>query len=350
VAEREQNRSVFELRPMNLADILDAIVRIYRRNFWQLIGICAVVLAPLGVLQVVASTEIFSLAMAEPSGGLPDIFSGVGLTGLVVYVLVLVLTTPLMQAAVAKAVAEQYLGSRTSIKAVYRFALRKWWTLLWVIFVAGLIYGGIVVVSVLPLGAVVGMMATGAGDNVALIVIGVLLLLLAMLAVTVASVYVGVKLMFCALAVVLEDAGVMEALRRSWDLSTSHFWRVAGTMGLLYVMMGMAQSMVVWPVQLGATVIMGEDMAHVAYALSQGLAGVMQLLLEPLLITGTVLVYYDLRIRKEGFDLVAMADAIGEPDLAARTETGEAAPALFGAAPAHDEETVDEPRDHDQLP
>lgn len=70
-------------------------------------------------------------------------------------------------------------------------------------------------------------------------------------------------------------------------------------------------------------------------ALVNALSAVGQLVVQPIQIVGTVLLYYDLRMRKEGFDLVMMAEAIGEPQLAARTPEGIARPTtlLYGSEP-----------------
>ena len=45
----------------------------------------------------------------------------------------------------------------------------------------------------------------------------------------------------------------------------------------------------------------------------QAFAGTVMILLRPIPMIGAVLVYYDLRIRKEGFDLWMMAEALGLP-------------------------------------
>ncbi len=166
----------------------------------------------------------------------------------------------------------------------------------------------------------------------------------------VAVAYLGTMLYFCGLVVVLEDSQAVPALQRSWRLVSGQFWRVFG------IMVSIARSIMVYPVQFGM-MLLGENMMAVTYAVTQGVAVVAQLLTFPLMIAGTVLLYYDLRIRKEGFDLAAMAEAIGQPELAVRTVTGEAAPALFGGAappaPApivQSEETSDGPPDFPDTP
>jgi hypothetical protein len=338
MADQDRGRSVFELRPLNLADILDMIVRIYREHFGQLMGICAVVLAPLGVLQVLMTTSMISgVLSASPDDmatGTPPFAqvispSPVGFVLMFVYMLLLALATPVMQAAVAKAIASYYLGAVTSFGAVYRFALRKWLTLIGVMLLMGLVVGGVAIVCMIPVGLMIGASGGMMGNNASLAILtgvmAVLLGLVALLAVT----YVGTMLYFCGLIVVLEDSPAVAALQRSWSLVSGQFWRVFGTVLVLSLMVSIARSIMVYPIQFGL-MLLGENMLLVTHAVTQGVGVVAQLLTFPLMIAGTVLLYYDLRIRKEGFDLAAMAEAIGQPELAVRTPTGEAAPALFG--------------------
>lgn len=355
MADGDRNQNVFELRPLNLADILDLIVKIYRGHFGQLMAICAAILVPLGVMQVVISTSVVSGASSGVSDAMPFGSLPIVMVLLVIYVFLMAVGTPVMQAAVAKAIASYYLGTATDFGAVYRFALRKWLTLLWVMALMGLVVGGAATVCMIPVGLLVGvgggMMGGSTGLTIATGLLTALLGLVALAAVT----YFGTMLYFCGLVVVLEDTQAVPALHRSWTLVRGEFWRVFGTLLVLTLMVSVARAIMVYPVQLGL-MLLGEEMLPITYAVTQGVAVVAQLLTFPLMIAGTVLLYYDLRIRKEGFDLVAMAEAIGQPELAVRTGTGEAAPALFGhtpVAPPHavrSEESLDDPPDFSDTP
>ena len=57
-----ESSAVFELRPMNLADMLDAVIRLFRHNFGILVRIAAVIHVPLGV--------IYIASMAAAVGGM----------------------------------------------------------------------------------------------------------------------------------------------------------------------------------------------------------------------------------------------------------------------------------------
>ncbi len=150
MADARRGASVFELRPLNLADILDVIVRIYREHFGQLMGICAVVLVPLGLMQVLMSTAMFSGVLSGTPEQMPVSSLPTVMVLAFLYVLLMAVATPVMQAAIAKAIASYYLGTVTSFGAVYRFALRKWLTLLGVMLLMGLVVGGAAVVCMIP--------------------------------------------------------------------------------------------------------------------------------------------------------------------------------------------------------
>jgi hypothetical protein len=259
-----------------------------------------------------------------------------------------------MQAAIAKAVAEIYLGGAPTIGSVYRFAFRRWWPLVAVAIITGLIGFVVTAIALAPLVGIA--VAVGAfGDETAMTV-GIVLAvvgLIAFLAALNAAVAITIRLFFGPLVVVLEEEGAVAALHRSWELTGGHFWRILIAIGILWLMVTVLTGVVVWPAQIG-TYFLQEVSFSAAQAVLNGLSAFAQLFVQPIQIIGTVLLYYDLRMRKEGFDLVMMAEAIGEPELAVRATSGEALPALYGPAaaqappPPPESEADDEPEDTDQ--
>lgn len=353
MAETDRGFSVFELRPLNVADLLDAAIRIYRRRFAPLLSICAVIGVPLGVLQVVTMAALFSGTLKDPMGDALPNLSLPTLLGLGAWGILFWLTMPLMQAAVAKAVAEFYLGTEPGVAEAYRFALRKWPTLLGIMLLIALLTSGITMVVMIPLGVMLGMAGPSVfgspGDNVAVtlavIAIGLVIMLIALAVVL----YLSLKLYFGGLVAVLEDTTAVAALQRSWQLTHGHLLRVLVTVSVLWLMVVFARGIVTWPAQL-AFIFLGQDMAGAVYAGVQALSVLMEVLTQPLLVTGTVLLYYDLRIRKEGFDLTAMAEAIGEPELAQLQRDPVAPATLFGTAGANSDMLEDQYGPEDQHP
>lgn len=327
------SEAVFELRPLNLADLFDLVVRLYRSNFGDIVRIAAVVYIPLGVVQIASASVLFhDFDVDSPMPELPGI-SVIGAVGYTLFLILFFFSIPLMQAAVAKAVADIYLGGRITLGSVYRFALRCWPRLVGVTVVNGMIVLGVLVVgTLLPVALTIGLRATlGAGWPPSPGVPEAIVAALAFLVALQLSIVVTVKLFFSPLAVVLEEIGIIEALRRSWELTGGHFWRILVAVSLLWLLVTVLTGIIVWPAQI-ATIFLQEISFNLAQAVLNGLSSFAQLFIQPIQIIGTVLLYYDLRMRKEGFDLVMMAEAIGEPSLAVRDRRGEAQPALYGPA------------------
>ncbi len=102
-------------------------------------------------------------------------------------------------------------------------------------------------------------------------------------------------------AVVLEERGVVDGLRRSYTLASGNLGRVTAVRLLiaLFLLVCMAVGLVVAD-SLG---IPGDSRFLAAQVLT--------LVAAPVDAISTVLLYYDLRVRREGLDLRRMADELG---------------------------------------
>jgi hypothetical protein len=98
-------------------------------------------------------------------------------------------------------------------------------------------------------------------------------------------------------AIVLEGKGPVESFHRSRDLSKDYKWRILGTVVLAFLMfaivIGTLQALVgLLPVPQTARLLLN---------------AVAQLFVQPIVTIVLTLLYYDQRIRKEGFDLELLA-------------------------------------------
>jgi hypothetical protein len=104
-------------------------------------------------------------------------------------------------------------------------------------------------------------------------------------------------------ALLLEDIGAVPALKRSRDLTKGEIGRVIKTMLLMFVL------------YIGFTIavllVIGAFMASAA-SVGQVLAAVANVLVLPVFGAIQTLLYYDLRIRKEGYDIEVMSQALGD--------------------------------------
>jgi hypothetical protein len=101
--------------------------------------------------------------------------------------------------------------------------------------------------------------------------------------------------------VVLEGTGAMDGMRRSAELTRGHKWHVFGTMAVTYLIYYFLLGLAMIP----SFLISSEMLPVLAGAIMTILAYPMTALVETML-------YYDLRIRKEGFDIELMTRELGE--------------------------------------
>jgi hypothetical protein len=239
------------LRPLNLGDLLDETFALYRQNFALFAGIVAV----LTIIETIFSE------LARRSGSL-------GLTLLVIPITLAF--GALITGALSWAVSQRYLGKETSIGEAYAaVGVATFFQLIG----ASLLYGLIVAVGF-----------------VFLIIPGIIFL---------------VRFAFMPEAIVLEQRGVFDSLGRSWALVSGSFWRVLGYGLVIYIIVFFIELVVGGAI--AGVLAAGGGLSFIRPAVS----AIVSILVEPFRLTAFVLLYYDLRIRKEGFDLEQMARTMG---------------------------------------
>jgi uncharacterized membrane protein len=245
------------LRPLSVGEILDVSFTLYRRHF-----------ATLGTIAVLCSGIPMLLSLyIQASGG---IFYNLPLA-LVYYVTFTVLSS-IATAATVFVVSESYLGRPLSA----RDALRRATPLLARLIICSLLFAIIVGIGFFFL-----------------FFPGVIL-------------FCGLLLAFPSLVL---EPGISPtgALSRSWSLTRGSRWRMFGLLVtialLLYVpLVGFGT--------VAAVVLPGGAFGATAATLTLAVVGVLQMLLYPLLYCVLTVAYYDLRVRKEGFDLEVLASTL----------------------------------------
>jgi hypothetical protein len=125
--------------------------------------------------------------------------------------------------------------------------------------------------------------------------------------------YLILRLYTTQAAAVLEGVGPAEAMRRTWSRTrgrVGHMLAVIGLMLLLYLVLLLGAGTVAAIVgALGAA--LGDEL------ITLGAAVLVTVLVYPMLPIITTLLYYDLRIRAEGYDLEVMSEQLGGVSLGA---------------------------------
>jgi hypothetical protein len=259
------------LRPLRVGEMLDAAITLYRRNYRSLMAIVAFVVVPYSFIEqsilwsVVRPFEDQLFVNPEDASG------DVAIT-LVFSALSFLVIQPFVTAAIARATAEVYLGISPKIGDTYRFALSRTHTILWVTLLSALVT-----------------------------VFGVLLLI-------VGAFLFFVRFYFSTTVVVVEGKRGTGAMRRSWRLAKGSFWKIFGTIFLAGILSSIVAGILTIP-----TALLADRMGESGWFLSALGTSLAQIIVTPFSSIIAVLLYFDMRIRKEGFDLALMAQEVERP-------------------------------------
>jgi hypothetical protein len=309
--------TVRQFRPMNIGDLFDNAFRIYRGNFRLLISIIALPFLPFILVSAIVrwvTTSQFYDTLGDPSRltNFESVFSTTAIFFVATYGLAFAqsLLFLIIYAALITAISHIYYGKEITVGTAYREGLKRFWTLLGGSFLLGLLAIVIVVIAMIPgfLFLFASFDSFSDGDSFgsvlsALVLIGGVFLILPLL------LWLFTKLMFYGHTAVIEQTGVFDSLRRSWSLVTGSFWRSLGISLLLTLLVYIVAVLPAIIVSLLVTLLFGLSPAGMgqSQALSQTVSGLVTELLFifviPIQLGGLTMLYFDLRIRKEGLDL-----------------------------------------------
>lgn len=332
--------AVYGLRPLSLGELLDRTFSVYRSRFWLFAGLGAIS----ALLQtLISAAQLVPMHLAGMSGAfdgartrttiptnpfatnyLAGIGVGVALAFVAVsllYLLVFVVT----QAATVFALSEVYLGKPTTIGQSVRATIGRWYrylgiglwqagSMLWIPAIV-LIAGGVLLATKIPgltiLGGVLIFLGIAAGFPV-----GVILWLRNSLAVQ---------------ATVIEGLGVRASMARSKVLTAGAKGRVFVLL-LLAVALSYAASLLQMPLMFFVMFTIARGGKAVASEIAMLLVGfVSHTAVQPVLMIGLSLLYFDQRVRKEAFDLVML---LGPESAPVQAMPVFVAPVLGEAVPA----------------
>jgi hypothetical protein len=266
-----------QLRPLGLGEILDAAFKIYRTHF-KTLALCVLVVAvPLTILAVLVQASAADNAFdPTPTAAQTDArFSGAGIAGFAGSALLAALATLLATAACTRAIAGAYLGEQVSWRESIRYAGRK----------------------LVPLIVLAILVALASALGVIVLFVG--------------AIFVFVRTVVSTPVLLVEDVGPGAAFKRSWSLVGGRWWATFATVLIVYIITavvgGILQVALIVPLLGGSG---SELLGAVLTGLAQVLTNVVTLPLTAGVIT---LIYFDLRVRKEGFDLELLAHRVGAP-------------------------------------
>jgi hypothetical protein len=290
----EVQPGVIPLRPLGLGDIISGAFGAISRN-WQLVFAVSFVLAVITQILTVPLTwlAVKDLPLIEPDavptaeqlgGVLTTVFASAGIAfgGSIVMTAVL---TAVMTMVVSRAV----LGVRAEAADIWRQSAPRILPVLG----QGLLVLAILFAPALFVGLVVGAVATsGAGPGL-FVLLGLPALAL--------MIYLDVAFIFGSSAVVLETASPVAGLRRSRALIRDNWWRTFGIYALAIVITIIVAAIIQLPLRMA----LGTALEPAAPLTLSGLAwdgvgtAIATALTTPFTVAVTVLLYHDMRFRKE---------------------------------------------------
>ncbi len=296
---------------MAVGEWLDATFSLYRRNFVLIASISAVVQIPYALLTLLLY-EITGLgafvrspfASFNPQTITPaqeqvllNTFAGVFFVSAALLLITAVVVLPLGEAATTRSVSDRYLDRPTSLRAAYKAALSRLGSLIMMSLILGGAYVACFVGIVLfvLLFAVLGVGALGAA-----------LAVLAGIALIPLLIMVAVRTAVAAPAIVIERVSGWRGLKRSWNLIGGRFWPTFGRILLLGLISGIVSGVVASIIDLPGSAI---DPAH-SFIYDQLASAIAAIFVGPVTYIGVTLLYYDARIRKEGFDIEMLASSL----------------------------------------
>jgi len=304
-------------------EILDGSFQTIRRNPQAMLG--AALLAQSLAAVVTAVVTAFSANPGESPGmwmqGLSRqemVAVGLGFGGgILLFSIVTFFISAVLQGAMVVPVARSVLNRRTPFRQMWALAKSRAGALIRMATL--LLLGGIIVVMIFAAFAVGLVSSIGSAAALTLIPLGLALFALLL--------WVYIKLMVAPAAIVIEELGARDGLRRSWELTRGSWWRILGITLVVGIMVGVIAQVVMIPISLLPAFFMGVVSPHggVQQAIAMAVAVGVGTAIVSALVSAVgyafqtsvmALLYMDLRMRKDGLDiaLLRLLESGADPD------------------------------------
>jgi hypothetical protein len=271
MSESNAEVAVPHLRPLGIGEILDVALKIVWRNAGTLVRIVFFVVFPVQVFKALVEwSSLPNKDMANLSGrDLATLVVGFGVAELLAF-----LATILASGACYRAITSAYLGERTRWSDSLRFALSRLHSILWISLLSTLAAGLGLILCVIP------------------------------------GIYLWVCFSLAVPVLLTEQIKGGSALGRSRSLVTGHWWRCFAVVLLGTILAGIVSAIV--DALVGGLTSVGTTPTDLVSAIGSIVSGtVADLVSTPFTAAFITVLYFDLRVRKEAFDLQLLAQNIG---------------------------------------
>jgi len=265
-----------EIRPRRATELVDAGFQLLRRYYPQLFTLAAIAMAPSVIARVLLRDELSdpTVMVSHPAPA-------------ILVTLIAVVCSTIADAVLILTASDGYLDGAVDLSRALGKGIRK----LVYVFIATIVrYMFVVVVGVVV--------------AIAIPVLGLAHLQLLLIVIIPAAIwaffYAMLRTFAVSQAVLLEDSGPLAALDRSVRLSRSCSAHIFFTLGLVWLL---------YFITYGVAAAVAASL--LSRAIAEIIAGIVMVAIYPLVAVVSTLLYYDLRVRKEGFDLEVMSRELG---------------------------------------
>jgi glycerophosphoryl diester phosphodiesterase family protein len=316
---------VIPLRPLSVSEILSGAVNAIRSNPGTILGASAIVSAVSGALAGLAMfvllrdafTGVTTTSLGDPTTigitlhqvgqMIAAAFALLGVT-----LIFTAFTNIILTGGLTVAIGQAVLGRRESFAGAWRSTSRRIGALFATVLLQALFLAlGWLAAAGLSIGA--GLLL---GRGLHLVAAGILVGVLGVFTATVFAAIIGIRWSLAIPVVMLERRGPLASLGRSWQLVRGSAWRVFGITALAQIIIGCVSGMIRMPFSIAsggslflAPVTHPTGASELVSVLGSVIAAAIT---TPLLAGVVVLLYADLRMRKEGLAATLQSAAHGQ--------------------------------------
>lgn len=309
------------LRPMGLGELLDSSVKLYRKNFVLLVT-AQLPLAVFYLLQNAYSysvsgqqsgffeiyqmfTDPFAYSVQQQTAPAPSLWYF--LVSILFTILQVCVVYPVTLSAVTKVASDSVLEGKATVKNAYIFSLKNWFKLgLTNVIITILLIIVLAIALAVPVAISIAVVVYSlvSGSSGGVVTAFIVILVAAGIGSFIAG-FVWVRLSATYPIMVNEKTFIIEAMSRSWRMVRGHTLRVYAAMVIIFLIPTVLQF---------SSYIMEFLMFRTLFVLTVALGLVAQGILIPLVDCTRVLIYFDLRTRKEGYDLEMRTQELSQPE------------------------------------
>jgi hypothetical protein len=253
----------YEIRARSVGEILDGAFQLYRNHFATFFGAAVLFSLPSLIAAALINWALVGTASAVPS---PQVALGRAFSVIFITLPVFFVSHILQSAVLTIAIADAYLGRPVSLGA----ALRR---------------------TVALLGPLVGSsVLTGLGSGFAMVLL------------IIPGIWLMLRWLFTVQAITVEGCGAVASLERSSRLTNGRLGTLFGLV-LLFVIIN-------WALALGFGAVIPDSVSAFS-VIGSVLRQLPEIVLAPIYPGVITLSYFDVRVRKEAFDLEMLSRGIG---------------------------------------